>query len=122
MMDSGFGPGMSWSYAVDLRREGAATLREARAETTVTAKPVDEIARNGVDRGSESQVDSAPLPGNDREFRFERDAEIGALLFQVINTLNDEVVFQLPTEIMLNLRKHYAESPPQGLPSFEAAL
>ena len=122
MMESGFGAGVSWSYTVDLRREGVASLREARADTTVTAKPIDEVARGTGERGVDAQRDIAPLPGSDREFRFERDAEIGAMLFQVINTLNDEVVFQLPTEIMLNLRKHYAEASPQGLPSFETAL
>lgn len=122
MMDSGFGPGMSWSYAVDLQREGAATLRQARAETTVTAKSSPEVARSAADRADDAEGKANTLPGSDREFRFERDAEIGALLFQVINTQNDEVVFQLPTEIMLNLRKHYADMAPPSLPSFEAAL
>ncbi|MCC5978822.1 MAG: flagellar protein FlaG [Salinarimonas sp.] len=118
MMDSGIGPGASWSYAVDLRREGVSTLREASAETTVTAKPVEAVRRSDADRDEEITA----VPGRDREVRFERDAEIGALLFQVINKQTDEVVFQLPTEIMLNLRKFYAETPPPAVPSFEAAM
>ena len=48
--------------------------------------------------------------------------EIGALLFQVVNTQSDEVIFQLPTEIMLNLRKFYAENEPPSIPTFSASL
>jgi uncharacterized FlaG/YvyC family protein len=123
MTDFGIGSSGNWSYATELRRDGGSTQRETpadnRTEANVTAKAVEEASRSGTDRGD----DGLDLPGADRQVRFERDAEIGALLFQVINTRNDEVVFQLPTEVMLNLRKFYAETPPPpGEPSFQAAL
>ncbi len=118
MMDPSLSAGVSWSYTADLRREGAATLRENSAEATVTAVEAANSPQKDTDIVHEPVAD----PRADREVRFERDAEIGALLFQVINTRTDEVVFQLPTEIMLNLRKFYAENAPANVPSFKASL
>jgi len=118
MMDPGLGAGASWSYTADFRREGVAMLRESRAEATVTAV---EAAKSPQD-DTEPDRDAVNDMSADREVRFERDAEIGALLFQVINTQSDEVIFQLPTEIMLNMRKFYAENAPPSIPTFNTAL
>ncbi len=118
MMDPGLGAGASWSYTADFRREGVAMLRESRAEATVTA--IDEAQFPQADQEADS--DAGNSFSANREVRFERDAEIGALLFQVVNTQSDEVIFQLPTEIMLNLRKFYAENEPPSIPTFSASL
>ena len=90
----------------------------SRAEATITA--IDEAQFPQADQDADS--DSGNSFSANREVRFERDAEIGALLFQVVNTQSDEVIFQLPTEIMLNLRKFYAENEPPSIPTFSASL
>lgn len=118
MMDPGLGAGVSWSYTADFRREGVALLRENPAEATITA--IDETKVSQADQKAEAE--NFTSFSADREVRFERDAEIGALLFQVVNTQSDEVVFQLPTEVMLNLRKFYAENAPPSIPTFSASL
>ena len=90
----------------DFQSRLQAALSAYRPEPSVSAP----VSGNGLATGSKIQsavaaINDTRLFGYDRQLRFIKDPESHAGVVQIVDTHSERVVFQIPSEIVLNLAR-----------------